>query len=92
VGYADGLNRALSNRGQAIVRGRLARLVGSVSMDLSLLDVTDIPGVNVGDEVMLLGRSEGCSITALDIAQMLETVPYEILCLIGKRVPRLYVE
>jgi alanine racemase len=61
-------------------------------MDLSLLDVTDIPGVNVGDEVMLLGRSEGCSITALDIAHMLGTVPYEVLCLIGKRVPRLYVE
>jgi alanine racemase len=92
VGYADGLNRALSNRGQAIVRGRLARLVGSISMDLSLLDVTDIPGVNVGDEVMLLGRLEGCSITALDIAQLLGTVPYEVLCLIGKRVPRLYVE
>jgi alanine racemase len=92
VGYADGLNRALSNRGQAIVRGRLARLVGSISMDLSLLDVTDIPGVNVGDEVMLLGRSQQVSITALDIAQMLDTVPYEVLCLIGKRVPRLYVE
>jgi alanine racemase len=92
VGYADGLNRALSNRGQAIVRGRLARLVGSISMDLSLLDVTDIPGVNVGDEVMLLGQSGGVSITALDIAQMLDTVPYEVLCLIGKRVPRLYVE
>jgi alanine racemase len=92
VGYADGLNRALSNRGQAIVRGRLARLVGSISMDLSLLDVTDIPGVNVGDEVMLLGRSRQTSITALDIAQMLGTVPYEVLCLIGKRVPRLYVE
>jgi alanine racemase len=92
VGYADGLNRALSNRGHAIVRGRLARLVGSISMDLSLLDVTDIPGVNVGDEVMLLGQSPQASITPLDIAQMLDTVPYEVLCLIGKRVPRLYVE
>ena len=92
VGYADGLNRALSNRGHAIVRGRLARLVGSISMDLSLLDVTDIPGVNIGDEVMLMGRSEEASITALDIAQMLDTVPYEVLCLIGKRVPRLYVD
>jgi len=92
VGYADGLNRALSNRGHAIVRGRLARLVGSISMDLSLLDVTDIPGVNVGDEVMLLGQSQQTSITALDIAQMLDTVPYEVLCLIGKRVPRLYGE
>ena len=92
VGYADGLNRALSNRGHAIVRGRLARLVGNISMDLSLLDVTDIPGVNVGDEVMLLGQSPQASVTALDIAQMLDTVPYEVLCLIGKRVPRLYVE
>jgi alanine racemase len=92
VGYADGLNRTLSNRGHAIVRGSLARLVGNISMDLSLLDVTDIPGVNVGDEVMLLGRSQQASITALDIAQLLDTVPYEVLCLIGKRVPRLYVE
>jgi alanine racemase len=92
VGYADGLNRALSNRGHAIVGGRLARLVGSISMDLSLLDVTDIPGVNVGDEVMLLGRSQQASISALDIAQMLGTVPYEVLCLIGKRVPRLYAD
>ena len=54
--------------------------------------MTDIPGANVGDEIMLLGQSEACSITALDIAQMLDTVPYEVLCLIGKRVPRLYVE
>jgi alanine racemase len=92
VGYADGLNRALSNRGHAIVGGRLARLVGNISMDLSLLDVTDIPGVNVGDEVMLLGQSQQASITALDIAQLLGTVPYEVLCLIGKRVPRLYGE
>jgi len=92
VGYADGLNRALSNRGHAIVRGGLAPLVGTVSMDLSVLDVTDIPGVNVGDEVTLLGQSEGATITALDIAQMLDTVPYEVLCLIGKRVPRLYVD
>jgi len=90
VGYADGLSRALSNRGNAIVGGRLARLVGNISMDLSLLDVTDIPGVNVGDEVMLLGQSQRASISALDIAQMLDTVPYEVLCLIGKRVPRLY--
>ena len=92
VGYADGLNRALSNRGHAIVAGRLARLVGNISMDLSLLDVTDIPGVNVGDEVMLLGQSPHASISALDIALMLDTVPYEVLCLIGKRVPRLYGE
>ncbi len=92
VGYADGLSRGLSNRGSAIVRDRRARLVGSISMDLSLLDVTDIPGVDVGDEVILMGQTPSCSITALEIAQMLDTVPYEVLCSIGKRVPRLYVE
>jgi len=92
VGYADGLSRALSNRGRAIVRDRYARIVGNISMDLTLLDVTDIPGVDVGDESILLGKSEHCSITALEMAQLLGTVPYEVLCSIGKRVPRLYVD
>lgn len=92
VGYADGLSHALSNRGRAIVRDGYARIVGSISMDLALLDVTDIPGVAVGDEVILIGQSEHCSITALEIAQEVGTVPYEVLCLIGKRVPRFYME
>jgi len=92
VGYADGLSHALSNRGYAIVRGRRARIVGSISMDLSLLDVTDIPGTNIGDEIILIGQSDHCSITAIEIAQLLDTVPYEVLCSIGKRVPRIYVD
>lgn len=92
VGYADGLNHALSNRGYAIVRGRRARIVGSISMDLSLLDVTDIPGTNIGDEVMLLGAEDHASISAVEVAQLLDTVPYEVLCSIGKRVPRIYVD
>jgi alanine racemase len=92
VGYADGLSRALSNRGRAIIRDRFARIVGAISMDLSLFDVTDVPGVEVGDEVILLGRSEHCSITALEIAAQLDTVPYEVLCSIGRRVPRIYIE
>jgi len=92
VGYADGLSRGLSNRGRAIVRDHYARIVGNISMDLTLLDVTDIPGVDVGDEVILLGASEHCSITALEIAQELGTVPYEVLCSVGKRVPRIYVQ
>ena len=92
VGYADGLSRALSNRGRAIVRGQNAAIVGTISMDLTLLDVTDIPGVNFGDEVILIGKSDHWSITALEIAQQLDTVPYEVLCSIGKRVPRIYVE
>ena len=92
VGYADGLSRALSNRGWAIVRGRCARIVGNISMDLTLLDVTDVPGVDIGDEVVLLGQSDHCSITALEIAELVGTVPYEVLCSIGKRVPRIYLE
>lgn len=92
VGYADGLSRALSNRGRAIVRGRVARIVGNISMDLTLLDVTDVPGVDIGDEIILLGQSDHCSITAIEIADLVGTVPYEILCSIGKRVPRIYVD
>jgi len=92
VGYADGLTRALSNRGRALVRGRVARIVGNISMDLTLLDVTDVPGVDIGDEIVLLGHSDGCSITALEIADLVGTVPYEILCSIGRRVPRIYVD
>jgi alanine racemase len=92
VGYADGLSRALSNRGRAVVNDDYARIVGQISMDLALLDVTDIPGVEVGDEVILIGSSEHCRITAYEIAAELGTVPYEVLCSIGKRVPRIYLE
>jgi len=92
VGYADGLSHALSNRGYAIVRGRRARIVGSISMDLTLLDVTDIPGTNIADEVTLMGEADHSSITAVEIAQLLDTVPYEVLCSIGKRVPRIYAD
>ena len=92
VGYADGLSRALSNRGRAIVNDQYARIVGNISMDLTLLDVTDIPGVAVGDEIILIGKSESCAITALEVAEQLGTVLYEVLCSIGKRVPRIYVD
>jgi alanine racemase len=92
VGYADGLMRALSNRGRALVRGRVARIVGNISMDITLLDVTDVPGVDIGDEIILLGQADHCSITALEIADLVGTVPYEILCSIGRRVPRIYVD
>jgi alanine racemase len=92
VGYADGLSHGLSNRGRAIVNGHCARIVGNISMDLTLLDVTDIPGVVVGDEAVLIGQSDHCSITASEIAELLGTVPYEVTCSIGKRVPRIYVD
>jgi alanine racemase len=92
VGYADGLSRHLSSRGRVIVNDEYARIVGNISMDLTLLDVTDIPGVEVGDEVILIGSSEHCRITAQEIATELGTVPYEVLCSIGKRVPRIYLD
>ena len=90
VGYADGYNRQLSNRGRVIVRGHYAPIVGSISMDLTLVDVTDIPGVAVADEVVLLGSSDGLSVDALEHARLANSSPYEILCNISKRVPRKY--
>ena len=91
VGYADGLNRMLSSRGRVIVRGRYARMVGRVSMDITIIDVTDIPNVEVGDEVVLIGSSGQLSITVAEHAALAGTIPYEILCNISKRVPRRYV-
>ena len=90
VGYADGYNRQLSNRGRVIVREHYAPIVGRVSMDLTLADVTGIPGVAVGDEVILLGAGEGLSVNALEHAELANSTPYEILCNISKRVPRRY--
>jgi alanine racemase len=90
VGYADGYNRQLSNRGRVIVRDHYAPIVGRISMDLTLVDVTGIPGVGVGDEVILLGESDGLSVNALEHAEMANSTPYEILCNISKRVPRRY--
>ena len=90
VGYADGYNRQLSNRGCVIVRDHYAPIVGRISMDLTLVDVTGIPGVEVGDEVTLLGTSDGLSVDALEHAELANSTPYEILCNISKRVPRRY--
>jgi alanine racemase len=90
VGYADGYNRQLSNRGRVIVRDHYAPIVGRISMDLTLADVTGIPGIAVGDEVVLLGSGDGLSIDALEHAALANSSPYEILCNISKRVPRKY--
>ncbi len=90
VGYADGLNRALSSRGRVIVREHYAPIVGRISMDLTLVDVTGLPGVAVGDEVVLLGALDGLSVDAREHAELANTNVYEILCAISKRVPRKY--
>jgi alanine racemase len=91
VGYADGLHRALSSRGRVIVREHYAPIVGRISMDLTLVDVTGLPGIAVGDEATLLGASDGLSVDAHEHAVLANTVVYEILCGISKRVPRRYV-
>lgn len=90
VGYADGFSRALSNRGEALVRGKRAPVAGRVCMDMCMIDVTEVPGVREGDEAVLIGSQSGERITADDIAAKIGTIPYEVLCGIGSRVPRIY--
>ena len=92
VGYADGLSRHLSSRGRVIVRNDYAAIVGTVTMDMTMIDVTGIAGVDVGDEVTLIGSCGRRSISAWEHASLAATIPYEILCGISKRVPRKYVE
>ncbi|MBV9625950.1 MAG: alanine racemase [Acidobacteria bacterium] len=90
VGYADGLNCGLAAGGRVIVREHYAPIVGRISMDLTLVDVTGIPGIEVADEVILLGACDGLNVDAGEHAAMAHTIPYEILCAISKRVPRRY--
>ncbi|MDZ4383601.1 MAG: alanine racemase, partial [Thermodesulfovibrionia bacterium] len=92
VGYADGYTRRLSNKGSVIVRGKTAPVVGRVCMDMIMIDVTDIEGAAINDEVVLIGRQGDNTITADDIAKLTDTISYEVLCSIGKRVPRVYKE
>jgi alanine racemase len=92
VGYADGLNRKISSQGRVIIGENYAPIVGRISMDLTLADVTGLPGVSVGDEVVLLGATENLSVDAREHAALSDTVPYEILCGISKRVPRRHLE
>jgi alanine racemase len=91
VGYADGLNRQISSRGRVIVGEHYAPIVGLISMDLTLVDVTGLGDVSVGDEVILLGSSDGLSADAREHAELAHTSPYEILCNISKRMPRRHV-
>ncbi len=87
VGYADGYVRSLSNRAEVVLHGKRAPVVGSVCMDLTVIDVTDVPGTKVGDEVVLFGDS---GVWVEDLAGWANTISYEVLSLIGNRVPKLY--
>jgi alanine racemase len=91
VGYADGYPRLLSNRSRVIVGGEFAPVVGRVSMDLTIVDVSHIRSVAVGDEVVLIGGAGGKSVDAVELARLCESVPYEILCGLSQRVPRVYI-
>lgn len=89
IGYADGYSRKLSNRASVLIRGRRAPVIGTVCMDLTMVDVTDIPGVQLGDEVVLWGRMNGAEISVAEVAAWQETITYEVLTGVGKRVPRI---
>jgi alanine racemase len=90
VGYADGYSRLLSNKGEVLVRGKRAPVVGRVSMDLVTIDVTDVPAVALGDEVVLLGKQGDDEIPAEEHAARTGTIAYEVFCRISARVPRVY--
>ncbi|MEI9812828.1 MAG: alanine racemase [Acidobacteriota bacterium] len=92
AGYADGIPHRLGNRGQVIVNGKFAPIVGAVSMDLTTIDVTDCPELNVGDAVLLLGEQGDVSINAQQMARMAGTISYSVLCGINPRVKRVYVD
>jgi alanine racemase len=92
VGYGHGYSWLLSNRGAMLVRGRRVPIVGRVTMDLTMVDLTEVPGVEVGDEVVLFGDQGDAALSIEEIARGSETLPYEIMCTIGKRVTRIYVQ
>jgi alanine racemase len=91
AGYADGILRQRTNRGCALLRGRRVPLVGAISMDLTTLDVTGVPDAELGDVVTLYGRDGGAEIKVSDVAAEIGTVTSDLLCALGKRVPRYYV-
>lgn len=90
IGYNDGLAYRLSNRGRALVRGQSVPIVGAISMDYTTLDVGHVPDVSVGDTVTLVGSDGGQRIPVTEVASLVGTIPYEIVCSVGKRVARVY--
>lgn len=90
IGYADGLHRSLSNKMEVLIKGKRAPQVGAICMDMTLIDVTDIPDVQPGDEVVIFGEQGNEEIKVEELAEKGNTIPYEFLCNVGKRVPRVY--
>jgi len=90
AGYGDGIQRASSNRAQVIVHGLRCPVLGRVTMDQTIIDVTDVPGVTRGDEAVLVGRQEKAEISLTEFSCWADTIPWETLCSVSKRVPRIY--
>jgi len=90
AGYGDGIPRAVSNRAQVLIAGRRCPVLGRVTMDQTIVDITGVPGVKCGDEVVLVGRQQGGEITITEFSRWADTIPWETLCSVTKRVPRIY--
>jgi alanine racemase len=90
VGYADGYRRGLQMGGEVLIRGRRAPVVGAVCMDLTMVDLTEVPGARIGDEVILWGGAGEAMISVNDVARLAQTISYEMLSTVGRRVPRIY--
>ncbi len=90
AGYGDGIPRAVSNRAEVLIHGRRCPVLGRVTMDQTIVDVTDVPDVACGDEVVLVGRQQGAEISITEFSRWADTIPWETLCSVTKRVPRLY--
>lgn len=91
LGYADGLSRTYSGKGRVIVNGVYAPLAGNICMDQCMIDVTDVPDVRIGDEVIIMGSDGRLSISAEEIAEKTGTINYEIVCAFGQRLPKIYI-
>ena len=93
IGYADGYTRLMSNKGRMLVNGEFVPVVGRICMDQCMIDVTDLEKeVHVGDEVVIFGNQGGASISVDEIAAKVGTINYELICIIGKRIPRVYIK
>lgn len=92
VGYADGYLRSMKNGGRVIINGAYAPITGRVCMDQFMVDATDIKDIKIGDEVIIMGEKDGIQITADEIAGIMDTINYEVVCLVSRRVPRVYME
>jgi len=90
AGYGDGISRAASNHGWVLIRGKRCPVLGRVTMDQTIVDVSDVPGVISGDEAVLVGRQMGAEISIMEFSGWSDTIPWEVLCSVTKRVPRVY--